>query len=77
MLRKIYCPTELDPPIFRMQHELNEFYRSLRLAWIFQDKQDEITELEKRFYKKSDWKPPNAGVEVENFIKRLQEKFDK
>jgi hypothetical protein len=47
------------------------------LAWIFQDKQDGRTELEKRFYKKSDWKPPNAGVEVENFIKRLQEKFDK
>ena len=54
-----------------MQRELNQFYRSLRLEWIFQDKQDGRTELEKRFYKKSDWKPPKAGVEVENFIARI------
>ena len=74
---KQFCPTEIDPPVVRMQKELNQYYRSLRIEQIFHDKEDGRTELEKRFDKKSDWQPPKAGVEVENFIQRLQEKFDK
>ena len=32
--------------------------------------------MENKFYVPSDWNPPKACVEVENFISRLQEKFD-
>ena len=32
--------------------------------------------MEKIFYQKSSWEPPKACVEIENFIKSLQSKFD-
>ena len=35
------------------------------------------TELETKFYSKSSWSPPKAGVEVEQFIKHVQTKFDR
>ena len=74
---KKFSPVELDPPIVRMQKELNSFFRILRLQWHFQDQQDGRTELERKFYQKSDWNPPKACIEIENMIKRLQENFDK
>jgi hypothetical protein len=74
---KKFCPVEVDPPIVRLQRELNRFYRTLRLEWLFHGQEDKRTELEKKFYPKSDFKPPKASIEIENFIARLQEKFDK
>ena len=74
---KKFCPTEKDPPMIRIQRELNKFYRSLRLEWIFKGQKDGRTEMEKTFYEKSNWNPPKACSEVENFISRLQEKFDR
>ena len=73
---KQFCPVELDPPIVRMQRELNTFFRILRIKWLFQDKPDQRSDLEKKFYKKSNWTPPKACVEIENMISRIQEKFD-
>ena len=73
---KQFSPVELDPPIIRMQKELNRFYRIVRIKWLFYEKPDARTELEKKFYQKSEWEPPNASVEVENFITDLQHKFD-
>ena len=73
---KQFCPVELDPPIVRMQRELNTFYRILRLKWFFQNQSDKRSDLEKKFYQKSDWDPPKACVEIESMIERLQEKFD-
>ena len=66
---KKFAPVELDPPIIRMQRELNEFYRTLRIQWCFYGQDDKRSDLEKKFYKKSDWKPPKACLEIENFIK--------
>ena len=71
-----FCPVEMDPPVVRMQDELNRFFRILRIKWHFQGKIDERSELEKKFYLKSDWEPPRACVELEKFIKNLQYKFD-
>ena len=44
-----FCPVELDPPVVRMQRELDRFYRLIRLDWVFCGKTDERTELEKKF----------------------------
>lgn len=74
---KKFCPVELDPPIIRMQKELNQFYRNLRLEWHFYNQVDKRTEMEKKFYQKSDWSPPKAGCEIEKMISRVQEMFDK
>jgi hypothetical protein len=38
-----FCPVEPDPPIVRMQSELNRFFRILRIKWIFYDKPDKRT----------------------------------
>ena len=73
---KQFSPVDLDPPIIRMQKELNRFYRIVRIKWLFDEKPDARTELEKKFYQKSDWEPPKASVEIENFITDLQHKFD-
>ena len=64
-----FCPVEKDPPIVRMQAELNRFFRMLRIKWLFDDKPDSRTELEKEFYENSSWEPPKAGKEIEEFIK--------
>ena len=74
---KKFCPVEKDPPIVRMQKELNSFYRNLRLEWIFYGQKDGRSELEKKFYPKSNWKPPKACVDIENYISRIQERFDR
>ena len=73
---KKFCPIEKDPPIIRMQKELNNFYRNLRLEWNFYGQQDGRSKLEKRFYQNSNWKPPEACVDLENYISRIQEMFD-
>ena len=73
---KQFAPVELDPPIIRMQRELNRFYRILRIKWEFYEKPDTRSELERKFYQKSDWEPPKASVEIENFITDIQHKFD-
>ena len=67
----------MDPPIIRMQKELNNFFRNLRLEWHFYGQPDGRSELEKKFYPHSDWNPPKACVEIEKFISRIQEKFDR
>ena len=72
-----FCPVELDPPIVRMQGELNRFFRMLRIKWIFDEKPDQRSELEKVFYEKSSWEPPRACKEIEELIKNMQERFDK
>ena len=77
MKGKKFCPIELDPPIVRSQNELNSFYRTLRIQWLFQDQSDKRTNLEKNFYHKSNWEPPPACLEVENMISRIQEHFDR
>ena len=74
---KQFAPVELDPPIIRMQKELNRFYRILRIRWLFNEQPDTRTELERKFYQKSVWEPPKASVEVENFITDIQHKFDR
>ena len=74
---KKFCPVELDPPIVRTQNELNSFFRTLRLEWLFQDQPDKRSDLEKNFYHKSNWEPPAACSEIENMINRIQEAFDK
>ena len=74
---KKFCPVELDPPIIRMQNELNGFFRTLRIKWIFYEKPDMRSELETKFYTKSTWNPPKAGVEIEQFIKHIQTRFDR
>ena len=71
-----FCPVELDPPVVRMQNELNRFFRILRIKWLFFDKPDQRSELEKKFYQKSSWEPPKASVEIERFIESLQNNFD-
>ena len=67
---------ELDPPLIRMQKELNRFFRMIRIKWTFRDKIDERSEIERKFYEKSNWEPPAASKELENFIKNIQTKFD-
>ena len=67
---------ELDPPLIRMQKELSRFFRMIRIKWAFRGKTDKRTELEKKFYEKSSWEPPSASIELENFIKNVQTKFD-
>ena len=57
---KKFCPVEKDPPILRMQKELNNFYRNLRLEWHFFGQEDGRSDLEKRFYPKSNWKTPQS-----------------
>jgi hypothetical protein len=74
---KKFCPVEKDPPIVRMQRELNTFFRHLRLQWHFRGQKDGRSDLEKKFYPKSNWTPPKACVEIENFISKMQEKFDR
>ena len=74
---KKFCPVEKDPPVLRMQRELNQFYRNLRIEWFFYGQKDGRSELEKRFYPKSQWNPPKACIEIENYISRIQEHFDK
>ena len=74
---KKFCPVEMDPPVIRIQKELNQFYRNLRLAWHFRGQQDKRTELEIKFYPKSNWSPPKACFEIEKIISRIQENFDK
>ena len=32
-----FCPVELDPPVIRMQNELNKFFRLIRIKWAFRD----------------------------------------
>jgi hypothetical protein len=77
MKGKKFCPVELDPPIVRIQKELNAFFRTLRLQWIFQDQPDKRTELEKKKKnQKSGWEPPKVCSELEKMISRIQEKFD-
>jgi hypothetical protein len=71
-----FCPVEVDPPVVRMQTEVNRFYRILRIKWHFLGSKDERSELETKFYLKSNWEPPKACVEIEKFIKSLQDKFD-
>ena len=48
----------------------------MRLNWHFRNSSDERSVLEKQFYEKSTWNPPKACIEIENFISRIQEKFD-
>ena len=74
---KKFCPVELDPPIIRMQSELNRFFRMIRINWHFDGQDDSRTNLEKEFYQKSSWEPPKACKEIENFIEKFQENFDK
>ena len=74
---KKFCPVELDPPIIRMQSELNRFYRMLRISWQFDGQEDTRSNLEKEFYHKSTWEPPKACKEIENFIDKIQDNFDK
>ena len=62
-----FCPVELDPPIVRMQKELDRFYRMIRINWAFQGKPDQRSELEKKFYENSNWNPPPASKELEQF----------
>ena len=59
-----------------MQKDLDSFFRTLRIKWTFFGKGDKRSELEKKFYMKSDWEPPKACVELENFILKIQQKFD-
>ena len=72
-----FSPVELDPPMIRMQKELNRFFRLIRIKWAFREKTDSRSEIEKKFYEKSDWEPPSASKELENFISSIQTKFDK
>ena len=74
---KKFCPVELDPPVVRMQSELNRFYRMLRISWHFDGQEDNRSNLEREFYHKSTWEPPKACKEIENFIEKMQENFDK
>ena len=46
---KKFTPVELDPPILRMQRELNDFYRTLRIEWCFYGQKDGRSDLEKKF----------------------------
>ena len=48
----------------------------MRIKWVFQNKPDSRSELEKKFYKNSEWEPPKACNEIEKFIKNIQKKFD-
>ena len=48
-----FSPVELDPPIIRMQRELNRFFRLLRIKWTFLGKADTRSEMEKKFYETS------------------------
>jgi hypothetical protein len=50
---KKFCPVKKDPPVLRMQRELNQFYRNLRIEWFFYGQRDGRSEVEKRFYLKS------------------------
>ena len=73
---KNFCPVELDPPFIRMQKELNDFYRLLRIKWHFRNETDQRSNLERKFYLKSNWMPPSACKEWENLISQIQAKFD-
>ena len=70
------CPVELDPPFIRMQKELNDFYRLLRIKWHFRNQEDQRSNLERKFYLKSNWMPPRACKEWEDLISQIQTKFD-
>ena len=61
---KKFCPVEKDPPIIRMQTKLNNFFRNMRIEWFFRGQEDKRSELERKFYPKSDWCPPKACVEI-------------
>ena len=74
---KKFCPIQLDPPVVRIQKELDIFFRNLRIQWIFQNQPDRRSELEKTFYQKSNWEPPKACSEIENMIQKIQDQFDK
>ena len=74
---KNFCPVELNPPYIRMQRELDSFFRTIRINWHFRDQQDSRSNLEKKFYLKSDWMPPKACGEIESMIQQIQLNFDK
>ena len=57
--------------------ELNTFFRILRIKWLFRDQPDSRSDLERFFYQKSEWQPPKACVEVERFISKIQDNFNK
>ena len=42
---KKFCPVEKDPPIIRMQRELNTFFRMFRIQWHFRGQKDERSDV--------------------------------
>ena len=42
---KKFCPIQLDPPVVRIQKELDIFFRNLRIQWIFQNQPERRSEL--------------------------------
>ena len=71
------APSALKSNIGKFSFNFSKLERNLRIQWIFQDKPDKRSDLEKQFYQKSDWEPPPACLEIENMISRIQENFDK
>ena len=49
---KKFCPVEKNPPIIRMQRELNILFRMFRIQWHFRGQKDERSDLEKKVLSK-------------------------
>ena len=74
-----FCPVENDLDRARLQKDLKEGFRRMKIKEFFHPEVDSRIEEEKRFYvKKTDWEPPTARVNktllVHNMI--IQNKFD-
>ena len=80
--RKVLEQNQTLKPFLNMQgrkapHGVRYISEQTRLEVIeFYEKPDVRTELETKFYKKSDWMPPKAGVDIEQFIQHVQNRFD-
>ena len=74
-----FCPVEIDLDRSRLQKEINEGFRRMKIKDFFHPDEDSRTDEQKRFYvKNTDWDPPaarvNKSLDVFNMI--VQNKFD-
>ena len=72
-----FCPVERDLDRAKLQKDLNEGYRRMKIKEYLYPGEDSRSEEEKRFYiKNSCWEPPrvNKTLEVHNMI--IQKEFD-
>ena len=72
-----FTPVQLDIERAELEKDLETWFRRLRIKEYFEDKKDERSEEEKRFYLSSNWTPPKGRCPpLDMFIFRIQQKFN-